>query len=169
VKTCLISCHIETFSKSFQEASLHTHVETLLTRVTMKTYLEGLFLAVHFVCRQRWALRGVPLPVPLPRRRAVHHLRVVLKAHEWRSAEVRAWRLTAFQRLDFTVDDMLDCLNERNVMGKGGPGIVYKAPPPYSPTRTSPACSMTTTACRFPGGTAGRHAQTRDGLSDYRP
>jgi len=54
----------------------------------------------------------------------------VLKAHEWRSAEVRAWRLTAFQRLDFAVDDVLDCLNERNVIGEGGSGIVYKGAMP---------------------------------------
>ncbi|GJN30794.1 hypothetical protein PR202_gb19131 [Eleusine coracana subsp. coracana] len=44
-----------------------------------------------------------------------------------RSASARgAWRLTAFQRLDFTVDDVLDCLKDENVIGKGGSGIVYK-------------------------------------------
>ncbi|CAL4929949.1 unnamed protein product [Urochloa decumbens] len=51
----------------------------------------------------------------------------VLKARSLkRSAEARAWRLTAFQRLDFSVDDVLDCLKEENVIGKGGSGIVYK-------------------------------------------
>ncbi|KAJ1298117.1 hypothetical protein BS78_01G429000 [Paspalum vaginatum] len=51
----------------------------------------------------------------------------VLKARSLkRSAEARAWRLTAFQRLDFAVDDVLDCLKEENVIGKGGSGIVYK-------------------------------------------
>ncbi|MBA0618361.1 hypothetical protein Godav_027722 [Gossypium davidsonii] len=37
-----------------------------------------------------------------------------------------AWKLTAFQRLDFTCDDVLDCLKEDNIIGKGGAGIVYK-------------------------------------------
>ncbi|CAN6301665.1 unnamed protein product [Urochloa humidicola] len=55
----------------------------------------------------------------------------VLKARSLkRSAEARAWRLTAFQRLDFTVDDVLDCLKEENVIGKGGSGIVYKGAMP---------------------------------------
>ncbi|GAB2283041.1 hypothetical protein Dimus_017572 [Dionaea muscipula] len=38
----------------------------------------------------------------------------------------RAWKLTAFQRLDFSVDDVLNCLKEDNIIGKGGAGIVYK-------------------------------------------
>ncbi|CAL4913406.1 unnamed protein product [Urochloa decumbens] len=55
----------------------------------------------------------------------------VLKARSLkRSAEARAWRLTAFQRLDFAVDDVLDCLKEENVIGKGGSGIVYKGAMP---------------------------------------
>ncbi|KAL6596005.1 hypothetical protein ACP70R_047369 [Stipagrostis hirtigluma subsp. patula] len=55
----------------------------------------------------------------------------VLKARSMkRSAEARAWRLTAFQRLDFAVDDVLDCLKEENVIGKGGSGIVYKGAMP---------------------------------------
>ncbi|VAH88487.1 unnamed protein product [Triticum turgidum subsp. durum] len=55
----------------------------------------------------------------------------VLKARSLkRSAEARAWRITAFQRLDFAVDDVLDCLKEENVIGKGGSGIVYKGAMP---------------------------------------
>ncbi|XP_072951169.1 uncharacterized protein [Typha angustifolia] len=51
----------------------------------------------------------------------------VLKARSLKKAsEARAWKLTAFQRLDFTCDDVLDCLKEENVIGKGGAGIVYK-------------------------------------------
>ncbi|KAJ0985317.1 hypothetical protein J5N97_003673 [Dioscorea zingiberensis] len=37
-----------------------------------------------------------------------------------------AWKLTAFQRLDLTVDDVMECLKEDNVIGKGGAGIVYR-------------------------------------------
>ncbi|KAL8125072.1 hypothetical protein AgCh_012662 [Apium graveolens] len=43
-----------------------------------------------------------------------------------KSSGARAWKLTAFQRLDFTCDDVLDCLKEDNIIGKGGAGIVYK-------------------------------------------
>ncbi|KAJ8765456.1 hypothetical protein K2173_014578 [Erythroxylum novogranatense] len=51
----------------------------------------------------------------------------IIKARSLKKAsESRAWKLTAFQRLDFTVDDVLDCLNEDNIIGKGGAGIVYK-------------------------------------------
>jgi len=51
----------------------------------------------------------------------------ILKARSLKKAsEARAWKLTAFQRLDFTADDVLDCLKEDNIIGKGGAGIVYK-------------------------------------------
>ncbi|KAI3798948.1 hypothetical protein L1987_34235 [Smallanthus sonchifolius] len=43
-----------------------------------------------------------------------------------RASEARAWKLTAFQRLDFTCDNVLDSLKEDNIIGKGGAGIVYK-------------------------------------------
>ncbi|VFQ93350.1 unnamed protein product [Cuscuta campestris] len=36
-----------------------------------------------------------------------------------------AWKLTAFQRLDFTCDDVLDYLKKDNFIGKGGAGIIY--------------------------------------------
>ncbi|XP_054809450.1 leucine-rich repeat receptor-like serine/threonine-protein kinase BAM1 [Prosopis cineraria] len=51
----------------------------------------------------------------------------IIKARSLKKAsEARSWKLTAFQRLDFTVDDVLDCLKEDNIIGKGGAGIVYK-------------------------------------------
>ncbi|KAK9129462.1 hypothetical protein Sjap_009949 [Stephania japonica] len=37
----------------------------------------------------------------------------------------KAWKLTAFQRLDFTVEDVIECLKDENIIGKGGAGIVY--------------------------------------------
>ncbi|XP_038715383.1 receptor protein kinase CLAVATA1-like [Tripterygium wilfordii] len=37
----------------------------------------------------------------------------------------RAWKLTAFHRLDFKAEDVLECLKEENIIGKGGAGIVY--------------------------------------------
>ncbi|KAG2375874.1 Leucine-rich repeat receptor-like serine/threonine-protein [Vigna angularis] len=55
----------------------------------------------------------------------------IFKARSLKKAsEARTWKLTAFQRLDFTVDDVLHCLKEDNIIGKGGAGIVYKGAMP---------------------------------------
>ncbi|XP_039137138.1 LOW QUALITY PROTEIN: leucine-rich repeat receptor-like serine/threonine-protein kinase BAM1 [Dioscorea cayenensis subsp. rotundata] len=52
----------------------------------------------------------------------------IIKARSLKKAsEARAWKLTAFQRLDFSCDDVLNCLKEENIIGKGGAGIVYKS------------------------------------------
>ncbi|CAN6459427.1 unnamed protein product [Victoria cruziana] len=57
----------------------------------------------------------------------------IIKARSIRkSAASRSWKLTAFQRLDFTCDDILGCLKEENIIGKGGAGIVYKGVMPNS-------------------------------------
>ncbi|XP_071700549.1 uncharacterized protein [Rutidosis leptorrhynchoides] len=42
----------------------------------------------------------------------------------------KKWKLTAFQRLDFKVDDVIACLLDENVIGKGGAGIVYRGSMP---------------------------------------
>ncbi|KAB2029920.1 hypothetical protein ES319_D05G194600v1 [Gossypium barbadense] len=42
----------------------------------------------------------------------------------------RAWKLTAFQKLNFKAEDVLDCLQEENIIGKGGAGIVYRGSMP---------------------------------------
>lgn len=41
-----------------------------------------------------------------------------------------SWKLTAFQRLDFKAEDVLECLQEENIIGKGGAGIVYRGSMP---------------------------------------
>ncbi|VFQ99985.1 unnamed protein product [Cuscuta campestris] len=57
----------------------------------------------------------------------VFAIAAIIKARSLKKASnARAWKLTAFQRLDFTCDDVLDCLKEDNIIGKGGAGIVYK-------------------------------------------
>ncbi|XP_073012430.1 leucine-rich repeat receptor-like kinase protein FLORAL ORGAN NUMBER1 [Typha latifolia] len=46
----------------------------------------------------------------------------------WREAKKKrsgAWKMTAFQRLGFTAGDVMECLKDDNVIGKGGAGIVY--------------------------------------------
>ncbi|XP_058111052.1 LRR receptor-like serine/threonine-protein kinase RGI5 [Magnolia sinica] len=40
------------------------------------------------------------------------------------------WTFIPFQKLNFTVDNILDCLKDENVIGKGCSGIVYKAEMP---------------------------------------
>ncbi|CAA3014846.1 leucine-rich repeat receptor-like serine threonine- kinase BAM1 [Olea europaea subsp. europaea] len=55
----------------------------------------------------------------------------IIKARSLKkTSEARAWKLTSFQRLDFTCNDVLDCLKEDNIIGKGGAGIVYKGTMP---------------------------------------
>ncbi|XP_062188052.1 leucine-rich repeat receptor-like serine/threonine-protein kinase BAM1 [Phragmites australis] len=55
----------------------------------------------------------------------------ILKARSLKKvSEARAWRLTAFQRLEFTCEDVLESLKEENIIGKGGAGIVYKGTMP---------------------------------------
>ncbi|KAM0924928.1 hypothetical protein ACQ4PT_004804 [Festuca glaucescens] len=55
----------------------------------------------------------------------------ILKARSLKKAsDARLWKLTAFQRLDFTCDDVLDSLKEENIIGKGGAGTVYKGSMP---------------------------------------
>lgn len=38
----------------------------------------------------------------------------------------KVWKLTTFQRLDLKVEDVLECLKDENIIGKGGAGIVYR-------------------------------------------
>ncbi|XP_022726374.1 leucine-rich repeat receptor-like serine/threonine-protein kinase BAM3 [Durio zibethinus] len=37
-----------------------------------------------------------------------------------------SWKLTAFQKLEFGSKDILECIKENNVIGRGGAGIVYR-------------------------------------------
>ncbi|OAY69917.1 Leucine-rich repeat receptor-like serine/threonine-protein kinase BAM2 [Ananas comosus] len=36
-----------------------------------------------------------------------------------------AWRLSTFQKVNFGVSDVLECMKEGNVVGRGGAGVVY--------------------------------------------
>lgn len=51
----------------------------------------------------------------------------VIKARKLKQASLseHAWKLTAFQRLEFTCDEVLNCIKEENIIGKGGAGVVY--------------------------------------------
>ncbi|XP_021901644.1 leucine-rich repeat receptor-like serine/threonine-protein kinase BAM3 [Carica papaya] len=37
-----------------------------------------------------------------------------------------SWKITAFQKLEFGSQDILECIKENNIIGKGGAGIVYR-------------------------------------------
>eukprot|EP00252_Welwitschia_mirabilis_P006278 TRINITY_DN17119_c0_g1_i1.p1 TRINITY_DN17119_c0_g1~~TRINITY_DN17119_c0_g1_i1.p1 ORF type:complete len:989 (-),score=21.86 TRINITY_DN17119_c0_g1_i1:104-2839(-) len=47
---------------------------------------------------------------------------------KWKSAYLArtSWKLTSFQKLDFTGDDVRECMKEDNVIGRGGAGVVYR-------------------------------------------
>ncbi|KAL2249986.1 receptor protein kinase CLAVATA1 [Sesamum indicum] len=53
---------------------------------------------------------------------------IIFRRH--RLEKSRTWKFTAFQRLDFRTEDVLECLNEENIIGKGGAGIVYRGSMP---------------------------------------
>ncbi|KAL3520465.1 hypothetical protein ACH5RR_018614 [Cinchona calisaya] len=42
----------------------------------------------------------------------------------------KSWKLTAFQKLEFGSEDILECLEDNNIIGRGGAGIVYKGAMP---------------------------------------
>ncbi|KAL1802040.1 hypothetical protein ACET3Z_030687 [Daucus carota] len=47
------------------------------------------------------------------------------KAWSFKKSGSHSWKMTAFQKLDFTVLDVVECLKDGNVIGRGGAGIVY--------------------------------------------
>ncbi|GAA0138561.1 hypothetical protein LIER_34952 [Lithospermum erythrorhizon] len=38
----------------------------------------------------------------------------------------KSWKLTAFQKLEFGTEDILESLKDENIIGRGGAGVVYK-------------------------------------------
>ncbi|KAM3694141.1 hypothetical protein ACB098_07G035400 [Castanea mollissima] len=40
------------------------------------------------------------------------------------------WKLTAFQKLEFGSEDILECIKDNNIIGRGGAGIVYSGTMP---------------------------------------
>ncbi|OAY26609.1 leucine-rich repeat receptor-like serine/threonine-protein kinase BAM3 [Manihot esculenta] len=49
----------------------------------------------------------------------------IIKARKIRKSS-KNWKLTAFQKLEFGCEDILECVKENNIIGRGGAGIVYK-------------------------------------------
>ncbi|MQL75795.1 hypothetical protein Taro_008171 [Colocasia esculenta] len=50
----------------------------------------------------------------------------ILKARSYRRGDGGGrWKLTAFRKLEFGVDDVVECMKDSNVIGRGGAGVVY--------------------------------------------
>ncbi|KAG6710261.1 hypothetical protein I3842_06G174800 [Carya illinoinensis] len=49
----------------------------------------------------------------------------MIKAKSWKRNGPDSWKLTAFQKVEFKVSDILQCVKDGNVIGRGGAGIVY--------------------------------------------
>lgn len=49
----------------------------------------------------------------------------MVKAKSFTKSSSNAWKMTSFQKLEFTVADVLECIKDGNVIGRGGAGIVY--------------------------------------------
>ncbi|KAL4184005.1 hypothetical protein AMTRI_Chr11g157870 [Amborella trichopoda] len=49
----------------------------------------------------------------------------ILKARSLRRSNSLSWKLTAFQKIDYSTENILECLKDCNVIGRGGAGIVY--------------------------------------------
>lgn len=50
----------------------------------------------------------------------------IIKARSFkRKAGAGSWKMTTFQKLEFSVQDILECVKDGNEIGRGGAGIVY--------------------------------------------
>ncbi|XP_077229566.1 uncharacterized protein LOC143862406 isoform X2 [Tasmannia lanceolata] len=54
----------------------------------------------------------------------------IIKTRSIRRRNSRSWKLTAFQKLEFGSEDILECLKDKNIIGRGGAGIVYRGQMP---------------------------------------
>lgn len=49
----------------------------------------------------------------------------IIKAKSFSKNGSNTWKMTSFQNLDFSVQEVLECVKDGNVIGRGGAGIVY--------------------------------------------
>ncbi|KAG1367878.1 leucine-rich repeat receptor-like serine/threonine-protein kinase BAM3 [Cocos nucifera] len=55
---------------------------------------------------------------------------VVIKTRSMMRRNSKSWKLTAFQKLEFRSEDIVECLKENCIIGRGGAGIVYRGTMP---------------------------------------
>ncbi|CAL9084858.1 unnamed protein product, partial [Musa hybrid cultivar] len=60
----------------------------------------------------------------------VFAITVAIKTQSMMKRNSRSWKLTAFQKLEFTSENIVECLKENCVIGRGGAGIVYRGTTP---------------------------------------
>ncbi|CAK9147342.1 unnamed protein product [Ilex paraguariensis] len=49
----------------------------------------------------------------------------IIKAKSFKRGGSSSWKMTTFQKIDFAVSNVLECMKDGNVIGRGGAGIVY--------------------------------------------
>ncbi|KAF8390831.1 hypothetical protein HHK36_023130 [Tetracentron sinense] len=54
----------------------------------------------------------------------------IIKAQSIKRKNSKSWKLTAFQKLEFGSQEILECLKDQNIIGRGGAGIVYRGTMP---------------------------------------
>ncbi|PKA53334.1 Leucine-rich repeat receptor-like serine/threonine-protein kinase BAM3 [Apostasia shenzhenica] len=55
---------------------------------------------------------------------------VAIKTRSMIQRSSKTWRLTAFKKLEFIADDVVECLKENHIIGRGGAGVVYRGTMP---------------------------------------
>ncbi|XP_047333995.1 leucine-rich repeat receptor-like serine/threonine-protein kinase BAM3 isoform X2 [Impatiens glandulifera] len=49
----------------------------------------------------------------------------IIKAKTFKKSNTSSWKMTTFQKAEFTISDVLECMKDGNVIGRGGAGVVY--------------------------------------------
>jgi serine/threonine protein kinase len=49
----------------------------------------------------------------------------IIKSRKGIRRDSNSWKLTAFQKIDYGSEDILGCIKESNIIGRGGAGVVY--------------------------------------------
>ncbi|KAI4965172.1 hypothetical protein ZWY2020_055285 [Hordeum vulgare] len=75
---------------------------------------------------------------------------VVLRARSYRGGPDGAWRFTAFHKVDFGIAEVIECMKDGNVVGRGGAGVVYAG-------RARSGGAIAVKRLNSGGGGAGRH------------
>ncbi|KAI4387621.1 hypothetical protein MLD38_000042 [Melastoma candidum] len=57
---------------------------------------------------------------------------IVKVTHLRRNDRLGRWKMTAFQKIDFSVNDVLECVKDGNEIGRGGAGVVFHGQTPCS-------------------------------------
>ncbi|XP_065019665.1 leucine-rich repeat receptor-like serine/threonine-protein kinase BAM3 isoform X1 [Musa acuminata AAA Group] len=55
---------------------------------------------------------------------------VAIKTRSMMKRNSKSWKLTAFQKLEFESEDIVECLKDNCIIGRGGAGIVYRGTMP---------------------------------------